>query len=153
MLEAGAFPEERELVGMLLDGLSADTLDRRARLFADNLSGQLALLQGDSAKAISILRAQRSTARVDSLVWWAEESLSSTWLLLANLLLESGLFHEAIQIASKYDHSAPVTYPTFAAASLRIRHQAALELGDQALISKYRDRLLGLGRSDLVAEP
>ncbi len=69
---------------------------------------------------------------------------------LAKLHLARGEAREAIHWASRLDHSQSFSYLPFIAESLSVRYRAAQALGDSALAETYRERLLGLGREDLI---
>lgn len=65
-------------------------------------------------------------------------------------MLATGEYEEAIVTASGFDHHAPAVYVTFVPRSLVIRLEAARALGRDDLVARYRERLVKLGRDDLL---
>jgi serine/threonine-protein kinase len=148
-----AYSNEVEEVARLhhvLAGKTRITHSRRDSLFAGALSAHLALLRGDTATAIERFRSVKPTAPRDSLSWSLGEPLPYERLTLARLLCAGGQYAEAIRVAQAFDHPEPIIYGPFLAASLTVRLSAASALNRSDLIARYRDRLLQLGRPDLV---
>lgn len=143
---------DTEVLRAVRESLAAHPESRPAALFAAGLTGQLQLLEGSPARAIQMLYSLGSTARRDSLEWQPGESLPSEHLLLARLLFDTGRFDEAIQVASVFDHPAPIIYLAYLPTSLSLRYRAAEALGKSRLATRYRERLLQLGRTDLVRD-
>jgi Tfp pilus assembly protein PilF len=110
----------------------------------------LTLAAGDTADAIARLRALSSTAPRDSLLWDLWEPLAAERYLLATLLLARGSYAEARDVASVFDHSQPIAFVPFVAASLGIRLRASVALGDETSARRYRTRLQLLHRADLA---
>jgi serine/threonine-protein kinase len=133
-------------------------LDRRARLtqnvktrlFADAMAARLTLTTGDTTGAIEQLRALRPVDTLDPLEWGLGESLAAERMLLAELMLASGLAREAHDVATVFDHQGPVIFLPFIPRSLRLRRDAALAVGRGDLASVYENRLIDLGHADAV---
>jgi len=123
---------------------------RRHRLLAESLAGHLALAEGDTARALDVFRSLKPTAPRRILWWRRAEPLPLARLRLAELLLATGEYEEALVTASGFDHHAPATYVTFIPKSLVIRIEAARALGRDDLVARYRERLEKLGRDDLI---
>jgi hypothetical protein len=119
-------------------------------LLSRALGAHASLLRGDTTIAIDEMKALSSTARRDSVEWFAGESLPVTRLVLAELLLATGRYEEALIAASVFDHQSPVAFYPFFSRSLALRHSAARLLNRPRLIRRYRDRLERLGRLDLL---
>jgi len=115
--------------------------------FADVLSSRVVLLEGDTAAAISGLRAALGTGKREELDWGLGESLAPDRLLLADLLLARGRPQEAIAIAAIFDHQAPIVFLPYLPASLTLRRRAALALGEEREARRYESRLASLGTS------
>ncbi|MDH3735311.1 MAG: hypothetical protein OEU54_17400, partial [Gemmatimonadota bacterium] len=89
----------------------------------------------------------------DDLEWSFGEHLAPDRLLHAEALLGRGQYHESEIVASAFDHPGPIMFLQFLPASLAIRHEAALALGDARSAETYRARLGGLGRLELLDNP
>jgi len=142
---------DTELASLLQDQLSgmSDEYPAAAEL-ARGLGGRLALLSADTTSALEGLQRSGSDAGVADIVWdfGASHPLERLWL--ARLLLAQSRYGDAIAVASIFDHQGPAVFFSFVAESLRIRHQAALALGDRNLASEFAARLTDLGRADLL---
>ena len=114
------------------------------------LSVRLALLRGDSAGALKSLRRMRPSAPRPDLASGVWQSLASERLLLAELLLARGESAEALSVAGGFDHPQPLIYLMYLPASLAVRHQAVRRLGQADLAERFRQRLVALGRNDLL---
>jgi tetratricopeptide (TPR) repeat protein len=119
-------------------------------LYADALAADMALLRGDTTAAIEGYLALSPTAEADSLDWSLGLSLAAERLQLARLLFARGRYADAHDVATIFDHQGPVLYPAFLPASLELRYQAALARGWSEAAARYRQRLVDLGRSDLL---
>jgi hypothetical protein len=131
--------------------LANGSTDRRTLMFSRAVAARLALGRGDTAAAIGNLRALYPTAPRDSLEWDISEPLASERLLLGQLLLVRGEYEEAHRVASAFDHPGPIVYIAYVPPSLVIRHKAALALGKVSRAREHRERLVRLGRTDLLA--
>ena len=134
-----------------LTTLAARSNDRKASLFGRALAAHLAVARGDTAGAIAALRQLAPTAPRDSLDWSISEPLPVERLLLARLLVARGQAEEAYRVAAAFDHPTPVIYPPFVPASLVVRYRAAAALGNAELAHLSRQRLMRLGRHDLLS--
>jgi hypothetical protein len=115
--------------------------ERQSKLFAASLTGHLFALMGDTTRAIDQLRGLSSTARRDSLDWQVGESLPIARLKLADLLIASGQYDEAITVASAFDHPGPILFPAYVPASLRLRIRAAEAIGENRHAAALSNRL------------
>lgn len=120
--------------------------DPKLQRYAAVLEARSDLLQGDTTAAIDRLRGAFATAPRGGLDWGVGESLAPDRLLLAQLLLARGQLREAISAAAIFDHPAPVAFLPYLPASLTLRRQAALTLGQQSEAGRYESRLAGLGK-------
>jgi tetratricopeptide (TPR) repeat protein len=132
--------------------MADSTGGRRAALHAEALAGHLALARGDTAEAIGRLDALQPSAGHSRLLWLLDEPLAIEKSLLAELLLSQGEYERAIDVARLFDHRQPVMFLPYLAKSLSIRLRAAEALGNTELADRCRQRLLALGRSDLVQD-
>jgi tetratricopeptide (TPR) repeat protein len=144
--------------------LKVERLDTIVRAMMDNararpdqdslltaaLAARLALLQGDTATAIQRLRKLRPSATRVALAWGLWQSLGSERLLLAELLFARGELEEALRVADGFDHPQPVIYLLYLPASLALRARAAASLGKPDLSQEFRQRLVALGREELL---
>ena len=140
---------DRAGLNTLREALAAravDNPDPRIERYATALEARSVLLQGDTAGAIGRLRAAFGTAPRVGLDWGVGESLAPDRLLLAQLLLTRGQPREAISAAAIFDHPAPVAFLPYLPASLTLRRQAALTLGQQSEAGRYESRLAALGK-------
>ncbi len=139
-----------DTIAASLDAVAIRTGARRDRMYADAMAAHQALIRQDTADAIDRLRALTSTGRVDSLAWKYGEALPVERLLLARLYSARADFRLAIHTASVFDHPGPVLFLAYLPESLQIRLNAARALRRRGLADEYRERLLSLGRSDLI---
>jgi hypothetical protein len=114
--------------------------------YADALQARLRLLDGDTAAAIAGLGSSLGVGRRDALDWSVGESLAADRLLLAELLLARRQPAEAMAVAGLFDHPAPAVFLPFLPASLALRRQAALALGQADEARRFQARLLALGQ-------
>ncbi|MDX1394747.1 MAG: protein kinase [Gemmatimonadota bacterium] len=121
-----------------------------ATLFAEALDGHLALLSDDVNRAIEVFQGLTAEVPLDTLAWSMELAVPVERLRLAELLLENGQPEEAIAAATVFDHAGPIIFLPFIPASLALRLRAAELVGDDTQATLYRERLLGMGRIDLV---
>ncbi len=128
-----------------------DESHRRVSRLAESLSAHIALAGGDTADAIRQLERLVPTAPRPALTWDPWEGLGLEWMLLARLYFARGDLARAVEVARQLDAPASVPNLMYVPASLHLRMRAARELGDAALAEKMRQRLVALGRRDLVA--
>ncbi len=114
------------------------------------MEARLAILRGDTARAMARLGALRPHAPGGDLQWGEWEALGAERMLQAEVLWKQGRAREAMEVASALDHPQPVTYLLYLPASLRLRMQAARALGMPGAASHFHDRLLALGRQELA---
>ena len=130
----------------------ADTAgDVVSLLVAESASARLALLVGDTATAVRRLRQIRPANDVARLTYDPMPAAASERLLLAEVLLATGDLEGAIHVAEAFDSPRAMIHLLYLPASLTIRMEAARRLGRTTLRDRYRDRLVALGRSDLLA--
>ena len=163
---AGLSPQATWLMGIWLArsgltdrlGVVVEQLERRAdergerhtRLYAAAARAHWTLSRGDTATALSRLRALRATARRDSLSWDLGEPLAVERLRLSELLFAVGDFAGAHDVAATFDHPEPAAFIAFVPLSLSIRYRAATRMNRDDLASTYRERLRLLGREDIL---
>jgi Protein kinase domain len=128
--------------------VASPVVGREARLFADALAAHAALARGDDTAALDLLSKLRPNASPDRMFYEFHEALAPERIREARLLLEMERYQEALDMASAFDHPAPVSYLAYLAPSLGIRLRAAEALGRDDLASEYRERLRLLGWSD-----
>lgn len=143
--------EKVERIMRAVEAIADSTGSRRAALHAESLAGHLALARGDTSEAIARFAALRPNAGYSDLLWRISEPLAVEKMLLAELLLSQGEYRRAIEVAGLFDHRQPVMFLPYLAKSLGIRLRAAEALGVTGPASRYRRRLLALGRDDLAA--
>jgi tetratricopeptide (TPR) repeat protein len=117
-----------------------------AVLLSQSMEARVALLEGDTARAVSMLRALRPSEPRSTLTWGTFEALGAERLLLARLLLANGKPSEAERVAAQLDAAEPVIYLLYLRPSLELRIAAAQRMDDQALAARYERRLAGLGQ-------
>jgi tRNA A-37 threonylcarbamoyl transferase component Bud32/tetratricopeptide (TPR) repeat protein len=133
-----------------LEARAATSGDPRTRQFAYAARAQMLLAIGDTARAIAALSALHGPADTQALTWSFGEAFPVERLLLARLLLSQGRHGDAIAVASRFDHPEPITFLAFVGESLGLRYRAALALGNRRLADSFRQRLVELGRQDLI---
>lgn len=126
---------------------------RRGARFAVYAEADLARLRGDTALAIERFEAIPADAPKRSLEWEMSDPLVIARLRHAELLAAVGRYEEAIAVASALDSPAAVLFSAYVPASLAIRHAAAQAAGLSRQEREFRDRLVEIGRSDLLGAP
>jgi hypothetical protein len=121
--------------------------DRETSLIAASLQAHVTLAEGDTTTALRLFDALSPSVRRARLYrpW---ESLGLERLLQARLLAARGRHADAFREASAFDSpgAANLVLPTFLPASLRIRLEAARELGDLRAAERMESRLSALRR-------
>jgi tetratricopeptide (TPR) repeat protein len=125
---------------------------RRGARFTVYAEADLARLRGDTALAIERFEAIPADAPTGSLAWEMSDPLVIARLRHAELLAAVGRYEEAIEIASAFDSPAAVLFSAYVPASLAIRHAAARAAGLSGQEREFRERLVEIGRSDLLGE-
>jgi len=116
-------------------------------LLARSLTAQSVLARGDTAAAISQLRALAPTATETNVLAWSPwESLGYERLLLTELLVKRRRYPEALSAAANFDAPAPLVYAIYLPASLSLRVEAAEAWGAQSVARRSRQRLVELTR-------
>jgi serine/threonine-protein kinase len=136
-----------------LDSAGRGTDGATARLYANALTAHLQLARGDTAGAIAGYGRLSTVMAEDALEWDWAGSLALERITLARLLLASGRYREARDAASLFDHQGPASYLVLLPASLEIRYRSAVALGNHEAAQGYRQRLIDLGRPELVEDP
>jgi len=116
-------------------------------LLADALDAWSALAVADTTEAIARFGALVPVSRPNDLQWTLWEHLAAERLALASLLVATGDFEDAIQVAAAFEHPQPVLYVAFVPESLRLRIEATDRLGDAASAAEARRRLDRLRRA------
>ncbi|HSM60035.1 MAG TPA: hypothetical protein VK849_04520, partial [Longimicrobiales bacterium] len=119
--------------------------EREARLLASALEAHAALARGDGAEAIRRYADLTPTAPLWRYYWELHEALAPERIRWARALLQAGDPQGALDVASIFDHPAPITYVAYIAPSLAIRLAAAEALGLEDLSARFRQRLARLG--------
>ena len=122
----------------------------RTRVFAEIMDVHATLLAGDSTVALDKLERLRPRGLRGWIYWSLWYGIGFERLLLAELLLARGDYERAYRIGEEFDRSAPVPYQALLPRSLVLRERAARALGRTDLVTRTRDRLAELGRSDLL---
>jgi len=111
---------------------------------AKSIAARLALLEGDSAQAITLLESVIPAGDGSHIEWGVQEPFGQELLLLAQLLFARGRTEEALRVADRLDHPGPIIYLVYLRQSLELRIQAAEQLGKSQLADGYRARLAQL---------
>jgi serine/threonine protein kinase/tetratricopeptide (TPR) repeat protein len=117
---------------------------RRDRLIANAVAARLPLLEGDTAAAITQLRALTPSATRQGIAWEPWESLGPERMLLAKLLRARGDCAGAGKVAAQLDATEPLAYPLYLRGSLDLRVRCASDMGDASLAAHYHRRLRSL---------
>lgn len=133
-----------------LERRASEGENSNARVYAQALAAHVAWLRGDTTVAVDRLLSITPTPIGVSLGWGISEPLPYEALRLAELLLARGAYEEAHNVAGIFDHPMPIIFLSFVPRSLVIRHRAAQLMKRADLAKDYRERLLHLGRADLV---
>ena len=112
---------------------------------ADAAEAHATFASADTVGAIERLRSLTPNAPRNFLVFGDFEPLAVERMLLAELLLAQGDYGDAYEVASIFDHPAPVAYLPFLPRSLAIRERAAEALGDSERMAEAGMRLRALG--------
>ena len=114
----------------------------RTSRMAGSVQAHIALANGDSARALALVRPLvAAAARGDEIVWDEAWPMGAERLMLARLLLARGNPAEAIQVANVLDSPAASIHPLYLRASLEVRLNAAVALRDRTLESRIRERI------------
>jgi hypothetical protein len=111
---------------------------------SNGISARLALLDADTARAIALLRHVAPAGGFSALEWGMQAPFGGEQLLLAELLFARGQFDEALLVADRLDHSAPIIYLVYLRPSLELRIKAAELLERADLAATIRKRLAKL---------
>jgi tetratricopeptide (TPR) repeat protein len=141
---------EADEVARLRDAL-AGSPDPEATLLVAALGGHFALLRGEADQALTLFEAIPSRSPRVALGYELGAGFPVERLLAACLRLAQGDGVRAAAAARVLDHGQPMSFLAFLPTSLAVRAQAARSLGDTELEARMNERLLDLGRDDLVA--
>lgn len=122
------------------------------RRMSSSLAAQQAWLAGDPDRTIELLTRLRADVPAADLMWGFSEGMAVERQLLARALLAVGRPADAERAAATFDHPGSVLFTAFVPASLRIRYQAAVALGQAEVADRIRRRLERIGRADLLAD-
>ncbi|HEX5635439.1 MAG TPA: tetratricopeptide repeat protein, partial [Gemmatimonadales bacterium] len=125
------------LVAAALAARAAATADPFTVSTERGIAARLALLEGDSARAILLLHDVSPTGSASLIEWGVQEPFGGEQLLLAQLLLATGRSAEAMQVASRLDSSRPIIYLMWVRESLQLRMQAARMLERGVQVATY----------------
>ena len=138
------------IVALLADTLRVGQSDGLDTLVYGGMAARLALLHADTAQALRLLSALQPRGTMGAFSWQFMGTLSEERLLLAQLLLAEGRYAEALEVAGVFDSSQPISYALYLPASLAVRMRAADALRRRSLASRLRERLVAMGREDLL---
>jgi serine/threonine-protein kinase len=130
---------------------AAGTSSARVSRLARALAAWLPIMHGDTVATVAALVPLVAEGRREALEWDLAEPLPRERLLLASALLADGRAEEAHAAAALFDHPSPIAFLPYLPASLVVRETAARAMGRSDLASRYRERLRGLGRAELLA--
>ncbi len=105
------------------------------------LAARLAVLRGDTARAVALLEALRPRGSSASFAWEWLPPLAAERSLLARLLLATRRYADAVRVAGVLETSQPIAYTMYLADGLRVRAEAAEALGRPAVAARARERL------------
>jgi hypothetical protein len=126
---------------------AATSGDRTDSLVARTLRAQMSRRQGDSVRAIALLRRLTPTASQADLTWQPWEALAGERLALAELLLASGHPAEADSVVAELDSHRAVVYLVYLPAVLELKARAEEALGRPGMAAANRRRLAALRRA------
>jgi serine/threonine protein kinase/tetratricopeptide (TPR) repeat protein len=119
-------------------------------ILARALAAHQYLSAGDTTRAIESLTSLSYPWPYRALSWGLDQVLPYERLLISRLYLKRGDFHQALRVAEQFDHPGPAIFLYFLPQSLAIRFRAAEELGWTESAEGFRERLIGLGRVELL---
>ncbi|MEK7403362.1 MAG: serine/threonine-protein kinase [Gemmatimonadota bacterium] len=123
----------------------ADSTQQRVdRLVARGLRARVALLDGDTASALTQLLGLKADGRRNDLAWQPWEALAGERFLLAELLLRHGQLAAAERAASGFDAGEPVIHLLYLRPSLELRIRIAAAAKNARCEGEYRRRLAAL---------
>jgi hypothetical protein len=125
---------------------AATSGDRTDSLVARALQAQMVRRQGDSIRAIALLRRLTPAASQAGLSWQPWEALAGERLALAELLLASGHPADADSVVSELDSHRAIVYLVYLPAVLELKARAAEALGRPGMAAANRSRLAALRR-------
>jgi len=145
---------DAQRLARVVDALAA-RLPQRDSTGVDSLihgamAARLSVLRADTARAIALLSALSPRGTMGKMAWDFWAPLAEERLLLARLLLARGEYAAALRVGGVFDAAAPIGYVPYVPASLAVRLRAAERLGRSDLASRFRARLVALGRRDLL---
>ena len=116
----------------------------------EGAEARLAVVRGDTATGVRILKAIRPAADPGWVTWDLWESAAAERLLLAELQLATGDAAGAWETANVFDSQRSQVQQLYLPASLRVRLRAAGNLGRGQDRARMEARLRALGREDLI---
>jgi serine/threonine-protein kinase len=131
-------------VAIALGARAAATADQFTRSTERGIAARLTLLEGDTIRAVALLREVVPAGDSRHIEWGVQEPFGAERLLLAQLLLARGEPGPSIEAAMHLDGPRPIIYLMFLRESLLVRLRAAERLGRSALATEYRERLTRL---------
>jgi serine/threonine protein kinase/tetratricopeptide (TPR) repeat protein len=137
-----------QLVAVLADSMRTGSRDGSDTLVYRGLAAKLALLRGDTTRAVQLLSSLRTRGTMGAIGWQSMGTIPDERLLLAKLLLARREYARALEVAGVFDSSQPIAYVELLPASLDVRIRAAEALGRGSLAAGLRERRARLGRGD-----
>ncbi len=129
------------IVAVLADTMRVGERDGSDTMLYGAFSARLALLQGDTARAIALLSSLTPRGSMGAIAWEWMASLAEERLLLARLLLGRGRDADALAVAGVLDAAQAMAYALYLPDGLAVRARAADALGRGALAAEFRRRL------------
>lgn len=137
---------------LMSDSLAQYAVERRgcqAQFLTRSLEAHVLVARGDTLNALDALGSLQSGCRRPSTFPWFGRGLEM--ITHSRIYLALGQFENAVRVARGIDAPASVPNVVFLPASLQLRMRAAEEMGDEELAERCGQRLIDLGRHDLVA--
>ncbi|HEX6626844.1 MAG TPA: serine/threonine-protein kinase [Gemmatimonadaceae bacterium] len=130
----------REIAGVL-EKRAAASGARSDLLLSKAMTARLTLVEGDSTRAVQMLRNLIPNATRAEIVWQPWESLGPERMALAEVLYARGELEDARRVATLLDATEPLTYPLYLRQSLMLRLRVAQAINNKRLIDEYQTRL------------
>jgi hypothetical protein len=134
----------RDVVAVLADTMRVGERDGADSLVHGVMAARLALLRADTAEAVAILSTLTPRGSMGEIGWEWMAPLAEERLLLAQLLLATRRYADALAVAGVLDATQAMSYALYLPDGLEVRARAAHALGRRALEAELRERLTAL---------